>query len=310
MEKNLTLLVMAAGMGSRFGGLKQLAPVGLDNETSAEYAIYDALRAGFSHIVFVIKEEMQADFEERVLSRLPKHLWISICYQKLDDLPEGFSLPEGRTKPWGTAHAVWSARHVIDGPFAAVNADDFYGAGAFAQLADHLRKEGAQSDCYCMGGYRLSNTVTEYGSVSRGICQVDADGMLQSVVEHVTIECTDTGIVSTLADGSRVPLAPDTLVSLNCWGFTPHLFPAIERALLEMSKQPLEKLLKMECFLPFVADEQRINGEARIRVYPTHDKWYGVTYREDLAGVQQAISQKIEAGEYPPSLWKEAGTHA
>lgn len=305
MKKDITLLVMAAGMGSRFGGLKQLAPVGLDGETMAEFAVFDALRAGFSHIVFVIKEEMQEDFNREVLSRLPRHLWVSTCYQNLDDLPESFTRPPERVKPWGTAHAVWSARHIIKGPFAVINADDYYGAEAYRQIAAHLQRPDAQPDEYCMVGYRLKNTVTDYGSVSRGICDVDAEGMLQSVVEHVTIERTAEGIVSTLPDGEKVPLAPDTLVSMNCWGFTPHLFPAIEKALLDMRLLPPDQLLKTECFLPFVADAQRIAGEASIRVYPTHDKWYGVTYREELSSVQEAIQQKIRAGEYPPSLWKE-----
>lgn len=306
MAKNdLTLLVMAAGMGSRFGGLKQMTPVGLDGETIAEFSLYDALHAGFDRAIFVIKEEMQADFDQQILRRLPQHLSVTTCYQRLSDLPEGFVFPTGREKPWGTAHAVWSARHLIDGPFAVINADDYYGPGAYAQIADHMRQADAEADCYCMVGYRLMNTLSPMGSVSRGVCEVDGQGMLQSVVEHVTIECTEAGIVSTLPDGAKIPLAPDTLVSLNCWGFTPYLFPAIERALLQMRSLPEERLLKAECYLPFVADEQRTAGEARIRVYPTHDKWYGVTYREELGSVQEAIRQKIKAGEYPPSLWKE-----
>lgn len=304
-QDDITLLVMAAGMGSRFGGLKQLMPVGLDGETIAEFSVYDALRAGFTRVIFVIKEEMQADFDRQILSRLPRRLSVSTCYQRLSDLPEGFAFPVGREKPWGTAHAVWSARHLIDGPFAVINADDYYGPGAYAQIAEHLRHADARPDCYCMVGYRLQNTVSTMGSVSRGVCEVDTEGMLQSVVEHVTIECTDAGIISTLPDRTEAPLAPETLVSLNCWGFTPHLFPAIERALLEMRNLPTERLLKAECYLPFVADEQRMAGEAHIQLYPTQDKWHGVTYREELASVQQAIREKIRAGAYPDSLWKE-----
>lgn len=303
MSKPLTLVVMAAGLGSRFGGLKQLKPVGPGGETISEYAVYDAYRAGFSRFVFILKPGTELDFDAAVLSRLPGDLQVETCPQRMDDLPEGLTTPPGRERPWGTAHAVWSARHLVDGPFAVVNADDFYGAEAFTLLAHHLRRFSDTPDLYCMAGYRLSNTVTSYGSVSRGICKVDEKGMLTSIVEHVTIERTPQGIVSHLPEGD-LPLVDDTLVSMNAWGLTPQFFPAVEEALRGMFVPGSADLLKNECYLPTIADNQRRDGSARVCVYPTPDRWYGVTYIEDLQGVRDGIRGLVKSGAYPTPLWK------
>lgn len=284
-----TLVVMAAGMGSRFGGLKQLEPIGPNGEALLDFSVYDAKKAGFNKVVFVIKHEIEKDFKELVGKRIEKMIDVEYAFQELDMLPEGFTCPSERTKPWGTAHAVYCCRDIVKTPFAVINADDYYGKTAFKKIYDHLKENNGD---YCMVGFRLVNTLTENGSVSRGICTVE-NGQLISVTERTKIvDCRYTE-----DDVNWVPLAPDTVVSMNMWGFTTDLFGHIE----EYFKGFLEEKInvpKSECYLPSVVSHLMDNGEKTVSVMIAEDKWYGVTYKEDKQIVVDAISEMIAADEY------------
>jgi hypothetical protein len=298
-----TLFVLAAGMGSRYGGLKQLDGVGPNGETIMDYSIYDAIRSGFGKLVFVIREYFEKDFRDKVVSKYEKHIPVEVVFQELDKLPAGFTVPEGRQKPWGTNHAVMMGREVIREPFAAINADDFYGRESFAVLGERLAQmEGAQND-YCMVGYRVGNTLSESGSVARGVCETDAGGFLTGVVERTDIERIDGEIQFTGEDGRKVALDGNTPVSMNLWGFTPDYFAHSEaffiRFLQENGNNP-----KSEFFIPLLVNDLVVRGVSRVKVLDTTARWFGVTYAADRAGVVDKIQALVDAGEYPAKLFQ------
>lgn len=294
-----TLLVMAAGMGSRYGGLKQIDPVGPSGETLMDYSIYDALRAGFGRIVFVIRKDIEAPFRETIGAKFEKRVPVDYVFQELDKIPAGFKVPEGRTKPWGTTQAVLMAEDNIHEPFAVINADDFYGAEGYRVLANHLNS--GTSD-YAMVGFVLRNTLSDFGSVARGVSQADANGYLQSVVELTNIERDGNHAKNTDPAGKVTHLSGDELVSMNMWGFTPQVFPQLR----ERFKGFLERSgteLKSENYVPSTVNELVASGQARVRVLRTNDAWFGVTYREDRPRVIASIAALIEKGKYPSRLW-------
>ena len=306
--KKPILVVMAAGMGSRYGGLKQMDPVGNHGQVIMDYSLFDARRAGFETVVFIIKHEIEEDFKRLVGSRIEKVMDVRYAFQQLDNLPAGYSVPEGRTKPWGTSHAILSAKDVIDAPFAVINADDYYGPEAFKVIYDYLvanpDKDGMYE--YAMVGYLLKNTVTENGHVARGVCVTNANGYLDSVTERTHIEKTETGARFTEDDGATwTDLSGDTVVSTNLWGFTPSFLKETEdRFAAFLDKALVENPLKGEYFLPSVVSQLIAEDKARVKVLHSHDKWYGVTYKEDKPVVVAAIKAMTESGLYPDNLWE------
>lgn len=299
-----TLVIMAAGMGSRFGGMKQMASVDNDGHVICEYSIFDALRAGFKELVCIIKPEMETDFEERIGSKVRKHMNLRYAFQTTDMLPQGYSIPEGREKPWGTAHAVLCAKDSIPGDFAVLNADDFYGASAFQTLFDFLC-DASQRDAHAMVAYLLKNTVTENGSVARGVCAVDANGFLQKVTERLRIEKRDGGIAFTEDGGaSYEALAGDTIVSMNLFGYRHDFLQELEARFEAFLANDLPKNpLKAEYLLPRVTDTLIKEGAMHMRVLQSADSWHGVTYREDLPVIQAALESMRESGKYPRELF-------
>ena len=306
MQKKPVLVVMAAGMGSRYGGLKQIDPVGHCGEAILDYSVFDARKAGFETVVFIIKKEIEEAFKSTIGARLAPHMDVRYAYQQLEDLPEGFQVPEGRTKPWGTSHAIWSARDVIDGPFAVINADDYYGPQAFQVVYDYLCSHpDEQVYEYSMVSYLLKNTVTANGSVSRGVCVTDAEGYLASVTERTHIEETPEGIRYT-EDGANTwhTLPADQPVSMNLWGFTHSFVREIgSRFPAFLEKALAENPMKAEFYLPSVVSELIAEEKARVKVLCSTDRWHGVTYQEDKPLVVQAIAEKTNAGLYPSPLW-------
>ena len=300
-----SLILMAAGLGSRFGGLKQIVPVGDQGEIILDFSLYDAWKAGFRKILFVIRRENEADFRALFGRRIEDKMDVYYVSQELTDLPDGFSLPEGRTKPWGTAHAVRACRRVVQEPFAVINSDDFYGSSAYKVLFDYLTS-GAPATEHAMVGYRLRNTVTDSGFVSRGICEAE-NGYLRSIVERVRVEKHDGGIAFTEDRGETfMPLAPDTLVSMNFWGFHRNMMDAFDARFEEFLRRDMPKRPeKAEYFLPSVANAEMVEGRAKIRLLPCEETWYGITYREDLPSVAAAIADKKARGVYPRRLWTE-----
>jgi Nucleotidyl transferase len=295
-----TLLVLAAGMGSRYGGLKQIDPVGPSGETIIDYSIFDALRAGFGKLVFVIRRDIEETFREAIGARFEKRLPVEYVFQELDKLPPGFSVPPNRKKPWGTGQAILVAADVIHEPFAAINADDFYGAASFRVLAEHLRS--GVSD-YSMVGFVLRNTLSEFGSVARGACQVGADGYLQGVTELTKIERDGQGAKYTDAAGTIHLLSGDEPVSMNMWGFTPTVFPHLREQLIEfLQRHGREE--KSELYIPLVVSELIRARKERCKVLRTPDTWLGVTYREDRPFVVEGIRALMARGEYPQKLWE------
>ena len=307
MAKKPVLVVMAAGMGSRYGGLKQIDPVGSCGEAILDYSVYDAHEAGFETIVIIIKEAIRQDFMETVGARLAKApVEIRYAYQELDKLPEGYSVPEGRTKPWGTSHAVLCAKEAIDGaPFAVINADDYYGKSAFKTIYDALCKaEDTDRFDYCMVGYEVGKTVTEHGSVARGVCYTDENGYLTEVIERTRIEKYDGGIHFTEDGENWVELTEDTIVSMNMWGFTPSFLEEIERGFAAFLDNAFKtNPLKGEYFLPFVVQTLLSADKATVKVETSADKWYGVTYAADKPVIVAALREKTAQGLYPDSLW-------
>ena len=289
-----TLLVMAAGMGSRYGGLKQLDAVGPGGETIIDYSIHDALRTGFTRLVFVIRRDIEAPFREAIGRKFEKRAAVAYVFQELDRLPTGFTVPTGRTKPWGTTHAILLAEEVIHEPFAAINADDFYGRDSFQVMADFLRAGGPD---YAMVGYTLRNTLSEHGSVSRGVCVCDPAGYLQAVTELTKIEKQGRGAK---AEGRM--LTGDEPVSMNFWGFTPALFPQLREHFGEFLRRSGDEL-KSECYIPTTVNELVASGAARVKVLRTPSSWFGVTYQEDKPRVTAGIRQLIARGDYPENLW-------
>ncbi len=302
----MTLVIMAAGMGSRYGGLKQIDPVTRHGEFIVDFSIYDAVRAGFDRVVFVIKEENYDVFRETVGKRIEKSVKVSYAFQRMTDLPEGFTVPEGRVKPWGTAHAVLSAAAVTDEPFAVINSDDFYGRDAFVKLHDFLASpENDGRAHYAMAGYILENTITENGSVARGICEVDASGKLTRVTERTKIQEND-GKVQFFEDDAWHDIDRRAVVSMNCWAFTPELFTALRNGFADfMAKLPeTPDPKKAEFFLPFLVQSEIDAGKCDVRVLETSAKWYGVTYREDKPRFVAFVEEQIRAGNYPDGLFE------
>ena len=306
MSNKPVLVIMAAGMGSRYGGLKQLDPVGSHGQLIIDYSIYDAKRAGFETVVFVIKPEIEADFKEAIGDRVSKVMDVKYAYQLKEDLPEGYSVPAGRTKPWGTAHAALAARNIVDGPFAVINADDYYGPEAYQEIYNYLSTH-ADGDMYeyVMVGYLLKNTVTENGTVARGVCEETADHFLTQVTERTKIEKGEPPRYTEDDGDTWTDLSADTIVSMNMWGFTrSFLDEAWNRFPAFLDKALAENPAKAEYFLPTVVSQLIDEGKARVKVLRSEDKWYGVTYREDKPTVVAAITEKTAAGLYPDRLWE------
>lgn len=290
-----TLLVLAAGMGSRYGGLKQLDPVGPGGETLLDYSVHDAMRAGFDRVVFLIRRDIEKDFRAMVGARYDGKISVGYAFQQLDDLPAGFAPPAGRTKPWGTAHAIWCAREVINAPFVAINADDFYGAESFRHLGEFLSNldPSARPATFAMAGYRLDKTLSEHGTVARGICEVGADHLLRAVEEVTDLARRADGAIGS-ADRT---FAPDTPVSMNFWGFTPQVFPLLGEKLKGfLAAQAASE--KAEFYIPSAVAEMIASGEATVRVIPTASDWFGVTYREDRPRVVESIARLAASGAY------------
>ena len=304
MANKPVLVVMAAGMGSRYGGLKQIDPVGSQGEANLDYSVYDAHQAGFDTVVIIIKEAIKKDFMETVGARLQKApVEIRYAFQELDKLPEGYSVPEGRTKPFGTAHAVLCATEAIDGaPFAVINADDYYGKAAFKLIYDQLSST-ADPNGHCMVGYELCKTVTENGSVARGVCVTDEKGMLTEVTERTSIEQYEGGI-RFCENGEYTDLAPETIVSMNMWGFQPSFLAEVKARFIPFLEKTLaENPLKGEYFLPSPISQLITEGKATVKVLSTADRWYGVTYAADKPVVVAALKAMTQQGLYPDGLW-------
>ena len=305
MEKPV-LVILAAGMGSRYGGLKQIDPVDDKGHKIIDFSIYDAVRAGFGKVVFIIKKENEKDFRECVGDAVSGHVEVEYVFQELDRIPEGFRIPEGRVKPWGTAHAILCCKDVVDRPFAVINADDYYGRSAFEELYRFLTThEDDEKYRYAMVGYQLGNTLTENGSVARGVCVTDEDGYLQEIAERTKIVRTADGAAYTEDDGKTwVPLPLDTPVSMNMWAFSPSILKELEGALDRFFAEEVEKNpLKSECYLPIEVDRLLRAGKATVEVLHSADKWFGVTYKEDKPFVMESIRKLKEAGVYPDVLW-------
>lgn len=331
---DLTLVVLAAGIGSRYGGLKQIEPVGPHGEILVEYSVFDALRAGFERVVFVIKEELAELFHERLGRKVERHCDLAYVFQRLEDLPPGYEVPAGRHKPWGTAHAVLCCRKAVTSPFAVVNADDFYGRAAYQALAGFLQRRSpapasrlarqssgvksrtsrrgrdrrlpaeAERD-YCLVGYRLLDTLSPYGPVARGICSTDGAGRLLEIHERTRIEPWD-GAARYTEDGIHwIPLPPDTLVSMNIWGFTPGLFSDLEALFALFLERNGDALATAEFYLPVAVGELVRAGRACVQVLPAEGRWFGITYQADKAAVERAILDLHRQGVYPDPLWAD-----
>ncbi len=303
MSTKPTLLILAAGMGSRYGGLKQLDPMGPNGETVLDYSVFDALRAGFGKVVFVIRRDFEEEFKNKVGSRFDKHIPVEYAFQSLTDLPEGFTVPEGRVKPWGTTHAVLAAEQQVKEPFAMINADDFYGRDAFAKLAKNLPTlhpvDGRKH--YSIVGFQLKNTLSDHGSVARGVCTSE-NGKLTSVTEMTKIVKTPTGARNEEDPDNHIELTGHELVSMNFWGFTPDVFPQLREAFVNFLKKEGGSL-KSECYVPKEVDLFIKQGTADVEVLETTSSWFGVTYPEDKAVVVASIKKLTDAGEYPAPLW-------
>jgi NDP-sugar pyrophosphorylase family protein len=308
MEKPV-LVIMAAGMGSRYGGLKQIDPVDEDGHIIIDFSMYDAKQAGFEKVIFIIKRENEADFKAAVGDRIAQYLDVSYAYQELTNIPEGYEVPEGRVKPWGTAHAVLSCIDQVDGPFAVINADDYYGRQAFQLIYDYLSTHQDDDKYrYTMVGYHLGNTVTDNGHVARGICEVNEQQELVAINERTRIEKRDGGIAYSEDDGETWTFMPaETIVSLNMWGFTRSILNEIRDGFPAFMEQGLkENPLKCEYFLPSVVDDLLNKGKAVVNVLTSGDKWYGVTYKADKPVLVEALQRMKDEGLYPQHLWEEA----
>lgn len=305
MEKP-TLVILAAGMGSRYGGLKQIDPVDDKGHKIIDFSIYDAVRAGFGKVVFIIKKENEKDFRECVGDAVSKHIAVDYVFQELDKVPEGFQIPEGRVKPWGTAHAILCCKDVVKEPFAVINADDYYGRSAFDELYKFLTThEDDEKYRYAMVGYQLGNTLTDNGFVARGICVTDDDGYLVELAERTKIVKTEKAAAFTEDDGETwTEVALDTPVSMNMWAFSPSIIGELQAAVDRFFAEEVEKNpLKSECFLPIEVDKLLKAGKATVEVLHSADKWFGVTYKEDKPFVMESIRNLKDAGVYPDVLW-------
>ena len=297
-----TLFVLAAGMGSRYGGLKQLDPLGPHGETIMDYSIYDAIQSGFGKVVFVIRKDFETDFREKILSKYEGHVPVEVVFQSTDALPEGYTCPADRSKPWGTNHAVLMGKDVIKEPFAVINADDFYGRDAFRVMAEELQRPRDKKGDYCMVGFRVGNTMTENGSVARGVCETK-DGLLTSVVERTAISYDPQGnIVFTDENGKEQTLDPMTPVSMNLWGFTPDYFDYSEREFKKFLDKDINTP-KAEFFIPLAIDALINSGEATVKVLDTDSRWFGVTYSADRPGVVEKFAELHRSGLYPEKMF-------
>ena len=308
MGKKPVLVIMAAGMGSRYGGLKQIDPIDEFGNIIIDFSIFDAKEAGFEKVLFIIKKSIEAEFKSHIGNRISKQIEVEYVYQELDKLPAGFSVPAGRVKPWGTAHAVLCCSQLIDGPFAVINADDYYGKEAFRMIYDQLMKsEDQERYQYTMIGYQLYNTLTENGHVARGVCSVDESGHLKDIHERTRVEKHGDVAEYTEDDGaSWTRLEEDTIVSMNMWGFTKSIIGELEKRFSAFLKENLPvNPLKCEYFLPYVVDELLKAGKAEVTVRKSVDRWYGVTYKEDKAVVVNAIRELKDRGLYPRKLWED-----
>ena len=306
--KKPVLVIMAAGMGSRYGGLKQIDPVDEQGHIIMDFSIFDAKRAGFEKMIFIIKKEIEKDFKEVIGNRIEKVVDVAYAFQDLHNIPDGYEVPADRVKPWGTAHAVLSCKDLIDGPFAVINADDYYGRDAFQKIYDFLSThEDNEKYCYTMVGYQLENTLTENGHVARGICEMNEAGELVSVTERTRIEKRDGGAAFTEDDGATWTTLPEgTIVSMNMWGFTEGFLGEIDNGFEAFLEEGLKKNpLKCEYFLPTVVSNLLAQDKATVSVLTSEDKWYGVTYKEDKPVVEQAIKDFKKVGLYPEKLWGE-----
>jgi hypothetical protein len=305
---SLTLVVMAAGIGSRYGGLKQIDPVGPSGEVVLDYSVYDALQAGFDRIVIIIRRDIEEAFRERIGRRIEGAAETVYVFQSVDQLPPGFRVPESRKKPWGTAQAILACREAVSTPFLAINADDYYGRTAFKAMSAYLggRTGGGKAPEFAMVGYRLENTLSEHGTVARGVCTATADGFLVGIRELLKVRRFPDGIMHTENDVDWLPLAPDSWTSMNCWGFTTELFGELERRFPAFLRAGEARLEKAEFLIPEVVGELVREKRARVRILPTLERWFGVTYPEDRPAFRQSILALIEAGAYPRDLWAAA----
>lgn len=298
-----TLFVLAAGMGSRYGKLKQIDGLGPNDETIMDYSIYDALRAGFGKIVFVIRKSFDNEFREKIIAKYINHIPVEIVYQELDDLPAGYTVSPEREKPWGTNHAVLMGKKVINEPFAVINADDFYGRESFSIIAEKLKELAGKQNHYCMVGYRLHNTLSDSGAVARGVCEADSQSYLTSIVERTHIERVDGTIKYKDSNNEWFDLEENTPVSMNMWGFTPDYFEHSEKYFINFLEQNQHNL-KSEYFIPLMIDHLIATKTAYVKVLDTPSKWFGVTYAEDRPTVVDKLKKLVDAGEYPSPLWK------
>ncbi|MFI3289592.1 MAG: nucleotidyltransferase [Rikenellaceae bacterium] len=298
-----TLFVLAAGMGSRYGGLKQLDGVGPSGETIMDFSIFDAIRGGFGKVVFVIRKDFEPDFREKILIKYESHIPVELVFQAIDDLPEGFTAPEDRKKPWGTNHAVLMGKNVINEPFAVINADDYYGRDSFAVLGEWLSSLDATKGKYCMVGYRVGNTLSESGSVARGVCETNEDRYLTDVVERTAIERINGAISFTDENDTVQTLEENIPVSMNMWGFTPDYFEYSERIFKEFLTEEINNP-KSEFYIPVAINKLINSGEATVKVLDTTSKWFGVTYAQDRPDVVSKLQALVDAGEYPSPLFK------
>lgn len=308
MGNKPVLVIMAAGMGSRYGGLKQMDPVDEHGALIIDFSIYDAKEAGFEKVVFIIKESIEKEFKESIGNRISKQMEVTYVYQDVNNLPDGFTVPEGRVKPWGTGHAILSCLPVLDGPFAVINADDYYGISAFKSIYSQLvSMEDTDTYQYAMVGYDLYNTLTDFGHVARGVCTVDGDGKLQDIHERTRIEKHGEEAEFSEDDGATwTKLPKGTIVSMNMWGFTKSILQELKNRFAAFLREELpSNPLKCEYFLPFVVDEILKEGKAQVSVLKSVDRWYGVTYKEDKGTVVKAILDLKEKGLYPNTLWEE-----
>lgn len=303
LEMKPTLLILAAGIGSRYGGLKQLDKIGPSGETIIDYSIYDAMRAGFGKVIFIIKESIEDDFKEAFVEKLKDKIAVDYVFQEIWMVPEGILVPDERQKPWGTGHAVMMADGKIEGPFAVINSDDFYGRGAYQTLADYYKGwTPARENDYCMVGYHVANTLSEFGSVSRGVCSGDQQSFLVDVVERTHIERTGGGIFYKNDHGEQVSLSEGTIVSMNFWGFTPSFFKHLTSGFAAFIKKNSENV-KAEFYIPTMVNDLIKAGKATVRILDCPDKWFGMTYKEDRETVVKSIRELIKQGVYPENLW-------
>lgn len=305
LKQNPTLVVMAGGMGSRYGGCKQIDPVGKNGEIIMDYSIYDAIAAGFNKVVFIIRKAIEADFKEAIGDRISKIVETTYVYQDLEDLPQGFGVVEGREKPWGTGHAVRSCRGIVKTPFAVINADDFYGPSTFKNIYEYLMSidESKEKYQYGMVGFKINNTLTENGTVARGVCTLNQEGNLEDIHERTAIKAFEEGPKYTEDGEIWIDIANDAIVSMNTWGFTPSIFEQLDTRFETFLEDQKHNLLKAEYFLPSVVDQLIKENLAEVKVVVSDEQWYGVTYKEDKEKVQAAIMQMVETGVYPVNLW-------